>query len=248
MLRRPRSCWRPRPTAARSRPSARASPCTTCASLGRAAHAGLEPEAGVNATVELAHQALAVAALGRTDAGTTVTPTASRAGTTTNTVPAEGSFSVDVRVRGPRPSRTRATRHAVAARRAAGCRARGHRRAEPAPARGTVLGGAVRAGLGARRTPRPAAAHHRRPSAVRRTATSPPASARPRSTAWAPSAAGRTPTTSTCSSTSSPAAPPCSLPWSRTCWRNRRADLTRLVRHDHDEPGQAEQHGMPRPT
>jgi glutamate carboxypeptidase len=66
---------------------------------GRAAHAGLEPEAGVNATIELAHQAIAVAALGRAEVGTTVTPTASRAGTTTNTVPAEGSFSVDVRVR-----------------------------------------------------------------------------------------------------------------------------------------------------
>ena len=67
--------------------------------VGRAAHAGLEPEAGVNATVELAHQAIAVAQLGRPETGTTVTPTASRAGTTTNTVPAEGSFSVDVRVR-----------------------------------------------------------------------------------------------------------------------------------------------------
>lgn len=67
--------------------------------LGRAAHAGLEPESGVNATVELAHQALAVATLGRPDLGTTVTPTAARAGTTTNTVPAAGSFAVDVRVR-----------------------------------------------------------------------------------------------------------------------------------------------------
>ena len=67
--------------------------------LGRAAHAGLEPESGVNATLELAHQALAVATLGRPDLGTTVTPTAARAGTTTNTVPADGSFAVDVRVR-----------------------------------------------------------------------------------------------------------------------------------------------------
>ncbi|CAI9406942.1 M20/M25/M40 family metallo-hydrolase [Nocardioides sp. T2.26MG-1] len=66
---------------------------------GRAAHAGLEPEAGVNATLELAHQALAVAALGDVAAGTTVTPTLARAGTTTNTVPAGGSFAVDVRVR-----------------------------------------------------------------------------------------------------------------------------------------------------
>lgn len=67
--------------------------------LGRAAHAGLEPERGVNATVELAHQVLDVAALGRHDLGTTVTPTASGTGTTTNTVPADGSFAVDVRVR-----------------------------------------------------------------------------------------------------------------------------------------------------
>ena len=67
--------------------------------LGRAAHAGLEPELGVNATIELAHQVLAVAALGQHDAGTTVTPTASGSGTTTNTVPAAGSFAVDVRVR-----------------------------------------------------------------------------------------------------------------------------------------------------
>ena len=67
--------------------------------LGRAAHAGLEPERGVNATLELAHQALAVAGLGDPTAGTTVTPTAARAGVTTNTVPADGSFAVDVRVR-----------------------------------------------------------------------------------------------------------------------------------------------------
>jgi glutamate carboxypeptidase len=67
--------------------------------LGRAAHAGLEPELGVNATLELAHQALIVSALTEPAAGTTVTPTVLSAGTTTNTVPAEGSFAVDVRVR-----------------------------------------------------------------------------------------------------------------------------------------------------
>lgn len=66
---------------------------------GRAAHAGLEPERGVNATLELARQALAVSALGDPAAGTTVTPTAAHAGTTTNTVPAEGTFAVDVRAR-----------------------------------------------------------------------------------------------------------------------------------------------------
>jgi glutamate carboxypeptidase len=67
--------------------------------LGRAAHAGLEPELGVNATLELAHQALVVSALADPATGTTVTPTVMSAGTTTNTVPAEGSFAVDVRVR-----------------------------------------------------------------------------------------------------------------------------------------------------
>ncbi|WP_245155035.1 M20/M25/M40 family metallo-hydrolase [Nocardioides sp. 1609] len=66
---------------------------------GRAAHAGLEPERGVNATVELAHQVLAVAALGDPDLGTTVTPTAGTTGTTSNTVPAAAAFAVDVRVR-----------------------------------------------------------------------------------------------------------------------------------------------------
>jgi hypothetical protein len=66
--------------------------------VGRAAHAGLEPERGVNATVELAHQVLAVAGLGDPARGTSVTPTALSAGTTSNTVPALGSFAVDVRM------------------------------------------------------------------------------------------------------------------------------------------------------
>ncbi|MCE4025560.1 M20/M25/M40 family metallo-hydrolase [Microbacterium sp. Au-Mic1] len=64
---------------------------------GRASHAGLDPEHGVNATLELAHQVQAVALLGDADAGTTVTPTRTSSGTTTNTVPAQASFSVDVR-------------------------------------------------------------------------------------------------------------------------------------------------------
>ena len=64
---------------------------------GRAAHAGLDPERGVNATLELARLALVVAALGDAALGTTVTPTVIGAGTTLNTVPASGSFAVDVR-------------------------------------------------------------------------------------------------------------------------------------------------------
>ena len=67
--------------------------------VGRAAHAGLEPERGINATIELAHQVLAIEALADPGAGTTITPTLMAAGTTTNTVPAEGELSLDVRVR-----------------------------------------------------------------------------------------------------------------------------------------------------
>jgi glutamate carboxypeptidase len=66
---------------------------------GRAAHAGLAPEQGANAAVELAHQLLAVAALARPELGTTVTPSLVSAGTAVNTVPAEASARVDVRVR-----------------------------------------------------------------------------------------------------------------------------------------------------
>lgn len=64
---------------------------------GRAAHAGLEPEKGISATVELAHQVLAVAALGDAALQTTVTPTVASSGSTTNTVAARAEFSVDAR-------------------------------------------------------------------------------------------------------------------------------------------------------
>ena len=65
---------------------------------GRAAHAGLEPEKGVNALVEAAHQVLAIAQLGRPEHGTTVTPTVASAGTADNVVPAEARVRVDMRV------------------------------------------------------------------------------------------------------------------------------------------------------
>lgn len=64
---------------------------------GRAAHAGLEPEKGVNATVALASLVLFANGLGDPDAGTTVTPTAAASGTTSNTVPAEARLFIDVR-------------------------------------------------------------------------------------------------------------------------------------------------------
>lgn len=64
---------------------------------GRAAHAGLDPDSGVNAGLELAHRILAVATLGDRELGTTVTPTTATAGTTLNTVPATARLVVDVR-------------------------------------------------------------------------------------------------------------------------------------------------------
>jgi glutamate carboxypeptidase len=66
---------------------------------GLAAHAGLEPERGINAGVEVAHQILAVLALADPSRGTSVVPTAMSAGSAGNTVPASGTFVVDVRVR-----------------------------------------------------------------------------------------------------------------------------------------------------
>ncbi|BCB76418.1 hypothetical protein Pflav_028280 [Phytohabitans flavus] len=81
---------------------------------GRAAHAGVEPHRGVNATVEAAHQVLALAALGGASgagapAGTTVTPTLLAAGTTTNTVP-RARASPSTCAPGPGPSWTGSTR------------------------------------------------------------------------------------------------------------------------------------------
>jgi glutamate carboxypeptidase len=69
----------------------------TVEATGRAAHAGLEPERGINATLEVARQAVAIAELSRPDLGTTVTPTVVSGGTTVNTVPAAASLAVDVR-------------------------------------------------------------------------------------------------------------------------------------------------------
>ena len=65
---------------------------------GRASHAGLEPEAGVNALIEASHQVLAIAQIGRPEIGTTVTPTVASAGTADNVVPAQAQVIADVRV------------------------------------------------------------------------------------------------------------------------------------------------------
>ena len=65
---------------------------------GRASHAGLEPEKGINALVELAHQVQRINEFGNTALGTTVTPTVANAGTTDNTVPDRAVILVDARV------------------------------------------------------------------------------------------------------------------------------------------------------
>jgi glutamate carboxypeptidase len=64
---------------------------------GRAAHSGLEPELGVNALVEMAHQVLAITQMAKEDEGTTVVPTVASAGTTDNTVPDHASVRVNMR-------------------------------------------------------------------------------------------------------------------------------------------------------
>ncbi len=65
---------------------------------GRASHAGLEPEKGINALIELANQVQRIAAIANPEMGTTVTPTVASAGTTENVVPAMAQIVVDVRV------------------------------------------------------------------------------------------------------------------------------------------------------
>lgn len=65
---------------------------------GRAAHAGLEPETGVNSLIEASHQVLTIATFADAASGTTVTPTVAAAGTADNVVPAEARIRVDVRV------------------------------------------------------------------------------------------------------------------------------------------------------
>ena len=64
---------------------------------GRAAHAGLEPEKGVNATIEVAEIVHQLVALENKELGTSVVPTVMVSGTTTNTVPALATLDVDCR-------------------------------------------------------------------------------------------------------------------------------------------------------
>ncbi len=64
---------------------------------GRAAHAGLEPEKGINSTTEMARIVLTLATFENPEHGTTVVPTVMQSGTTTNTVPAIATLDIDAR-------------------------------------------------------------------------------------------------------------------------------------------------------
>jgi len=64
---------------------------------GRAAHAGLEPEKGVNAVLEIARQIERVSALAKPELGTTVNVGTVSGGTHANVVPAEARAEIDVR-------------------------------------------------------------------------------------------------------------------------------------------------------
>ncbi len=65
---------------------------------GKAAHAGVAPQQGRNAIVELARQVLFLEDLQDLSVGTTINVGVIRGGTTTNVVPAHASAEIDVRV------------------------------------------------------------------------------------------------------------------------------------------------------
>ncbi|HVS83582.1 MAG TPA: M20 family metallopeptidase [Pyrinomonadaceae bacterium] len=64
---------------------------------GRAAHAGLDPEKGVSAVLELAWQTVRLHELNDPATGTTVTVTVVKGGTHSNVVPAEARAEIDLR-------------------------------------------------------------------------------------------------------------------------------------------------------
>ena len=64
---------------------------------GRAAHAGLEPEKGVSAVLELARQTIRLHNLNNPATGTTVMVTVAHGGTHSNVVPDEAEAEIDVR-------------------------------------------------------------------------------------------------------------------------------------------------------
>jgi glutamate carboxypeptidase len=64
---------------------------------GRAAHAGLEPEKGVSAALELAKQTIRLHDMNDPESGTSVTVNVVSAGTHSNVIPAAGRAEIDMR-------------------------------------------------------------------------------------------------------------------------------------------------------
>lgn len=69
--------------------------------IGRAAHAGAEPEKGINAIEALAHKVVRLRQLSRPEAGITVSTGLISGGTAANVVPESAEATVDVRVSHP---------------------------------------------------------------------------------------------------------------------------------------------------
>jgi glutamate carboxypeptidase len=70
----------------------------TIKAIGRAAHAGIDPQRGVNAIEEIAHQVLKLHQMTDPARGTTVSVGVVQGGTRSNVVPAEAAIEIDVRI------------------------------------------------------------------------------------------------------------------------------------------------------
>lgn len=67
--------------------------------MGRTAHSGSDPDKGVNAIIEMAHQITKLSRLSDRALGTTVSPTVIQGGTTHNVIPDECNITINVRAR-----------------------------------------------------------------------------------------------------------------------------------------------------
>lgn len=70
----------------------------TLTAQGQSAHAGADPEKGINAVMELAHQMVAIDRLNAPERGTTVQVTVVSGGDKINIIPDQATASVDVRI------------------------------------------------------------------------------------------------------------------------------------------------------
>ena len=70
----------------------------TVKAIGRAAHAGVDPEKGINAIEEIARQVIQLHRMTNLQAGTTVNVGVIQGGSRSNVVPAEAAVDVDVRI------------------------------------------------------------------------------------------------------------------------------------------------------